>query len=164
MKRREFAKFYDKHFERIYKFVYFRVAGDKEKAEDYTQDIFVKALDAFERYDPSISGSAWIFTIARNHLINQSAKNRAQSGIEEVENSIRFSEDLREILTLQYDEKRLLEAIDALPKDEADLVRMKYLEGWKFKEISELTGSTSGALRVKATRVLKKLRTNLKQK
>ncbi|MDL1952556.1 RNA polymerase sigma factor [Candidatus Uhrbacteria bacterium UHB] len=164
MKRKEFARFYDKHFKRIYTFVYFRVGGHREKAEDYTQDIFLKALDAFDRYDPAISESAWIFTIARNHIINQAAKERPQTDLEAVENTIWDTEDWGANMEIAYDEKRLLAAIQMLPKDEADLIRLKYLEGWKFKDISELTDSTPGSLRVKAMRTLKKLKKALKQK
>lgn len=162
MKRKDFAGFYDKHVARIYKFVFFRVGGDKHKAEDLTQDIFVKALDAFDRYDPSVSESAWIYTIARNHIINTAAKERPQVDIEDVGH--RLYQDWEGLSERLYDEGRLLEAIQKLPKDEADLVQMKYLEGWKYKEIAAITNKTPGALRVQMSRILKKLRKILKQK
>lgn len=163
-KKKDFAKFYDMHFDRIYRFVYFRVGSNKELAEDLTQDVFVKALDAFERYDPNISTSAWIFTIARNHIINQMAKVRPQADIDDIENSIHVREEWGEKMEFDYDEKRLMAAIAQLPKDEADLIRLKYIDGWKFNEIAEWTNASSGSLRVKAMRVMKKLRTILKQK
>jgi RNA polymerase sigma-70 factor (ECF subfamily) len=162
MKRRDFAQFYEKHVGRIYKFVFFRVGGHREKAEDLTQDIFTKALDAFERYDPKISESAWIYTIARNHIINVAAKERPQIDIEDVEHKL--SNDWEGLAERIYDESRVIEAVRILPKDESDLVRLKYLEGWKYKEIAEMTNKSSGALRVQMSRILKKLRKNMKQK
>jgi RNA polymerase sigma-70 factor (ECF subfamily) len=162
MKRGEFTGFYEKHVGRIYKFVYFRVAGNREKAEDLTQDIFMKAFEAFERYDPKISASAWIYTIARNHIINMAAKDRPQTDIEEVE--FKVANDWEHLAERSFDEKRLLEALERLPTQEADLVRMKYLEGWKYKEIAEILGRNPGALRVQMSRVLKKLKAILKQK
>ena len=163
-KRQDFAKFYDEHFDKIYKFVYFRVRSHKQHAEDLTHDIFVKALGAFDRYDPTISRSAWIFTIARNHIINAAAKERPLTDIEDIENSWFVREEWGERMVIKHDEDRLMQAISELPKDEADLIRLKYLEGWKFDELSEILNAASGTLRVKATRVLKKLRTILKQK
>ncbi|OGL74122.1 hypothetical protein A3E39_03010 [Candidatus Uhrbacteria bacterium RIFCSPHIGHO2_12_FULL_60_25] len=164
MDKRDFTKFYDKHFKAIYKFVYFRVGGSRETAEDYTHDVFLKAFEAFERYDPKISGAAWIYTIARNHVINQAAKSRPQTDIADVEDALGDDRDWVATMELRHDQHRLLNAIRCLQKDEAELVRMKYLEGWKFEEIAEVMGRSSGALRVQAGRVLKKLKALLKQK
>jgi RNA polymerase sigma-70 factor (ECF subfamily) len=164
MDKHKFASFYDRHFKKIYRFVFFRVGGNKEHAEDLTHDIFVKALEAFDRYDPNISGSAWIYTIARNHIINQAAKNRPQTDLESVENSLWDSQDWESVMELQHDEGRLMQAMRQLPHDEANLIRMKYLEGWRYDEIAECLGRSSGALRVQSCRVLKKLKGILKQK
>ncbi len=162
MEKRHFPSFYDKHFKAIYKFVYFRVGANKELAEDLTQDVFLKALDAFERYDPKISGSAWIYTIARNHIINQAAKNRPQVDLEEIEDTDWDRQDWDAVMELRHDERRLLQAIDLLPCDEGNLIRMKYLEGWRYEEIAECLNRSAGGLRVQACRVLKKLKAILK--
>ena len=164
MKRKEFPKFYDTYADKIYKYVFFRVGGNKELAEDLTQDIFVKALDAFDRYDTSVSVSAWIYTIARNHIINTIQKQKPQVSLEDTEAEASLRRDWGSVLETSFDENRLLEALDRLEEDEALLVRMKYLEGWKYDEISEILGKSSGALRVQASRTLRKLRGILKQK
>jgi RNA polymerase sigma-70 factor (ECF subfamily) len=157
MEKHEFARFYKTHFERIYKFVYFRVGGRKEVAQDLTQDVFLKAFQAFDRYDPAISQSSWIYTIARNHVINHHAKTKPGVDLEEVEGSLSASVDMRETFAMNYEEKQLCEAMGKLPKEDADLVRMKYLEGWQFDELAEIIGKNSGALRVQARRAIKKL-------
>ncbi|MBD3251974.1 sigma-70 family RNA polymerase sigma factor [Candidatus Uhrbacteria bacterium] len=162
MKRRDFARFYEKHVDRIYKFVYFRVAGNRERAEDLTQDIFTKALKAFDRYDPKISESAWIYTIARNHIINEAAKTKEMTDLADVE--FKLASDWDEHAERSFDRNRVLTAIEDLPPDEADLVRLKYLEGWRYHEMAEITQKTSGALRVQMTRILKKLKEKLKHK
>lgn len=161
MEKHEFARFYKEYFERIYKFVYFRVAGNKELAQDLTQDVFMKAFQAFERYDPAISQSSWIYTIARNHVINQLAKTRPGVDLEEIEGSIFASADFREAYATNLEEKKLMEAIGTLPKEDGQLLRMKYLEGWTFDELADVFGKKSGALRVQARRGIKKLKTIL---
>jgi RNA polymerase sigma factor (sigma-70 family) len=164
MERRHFTAFYRANIKRVYRYIYFRVGGKKELAEDLTQDVFLKALQAFESYDPAISQTSWILTIARNHLINQLEKMRPQVSLEEVENVLSGSLDLFEDACLRHDEKRLLQAIQTLEEDDASLIRLKYLEGWQYEEIAEITGKTSGTLRVQAHRVLKQLKKALKQK
>ena len=162
MEKRYFEPFYHQHVERIYKFIYYRVGGNKELTQDLTQDVFLKAFEAFDRYDPVLSQVSWIYTIARNHIINQHAKMRPNVTLEDVEGTMLAAEDVRERFADQYDHKKLLVALMGLPLEEARLVQMKYLEGWSFDDLAEIFGKKSGALRVQAGRALKKLKLQLK--
>lgn len=164
MDRKHFPEFYRSNVKRVYRFLFYRVSGNKEMAEDLTQDVFVKALGAFERYDPAVSETSWILTIARNHLINQLQKQRPGVDLEEIENTIWDRVDWGEKMALNYDQKRLLHAIEQLPVEDVKLVRLKYLEGWPYEDIAQEIGKNAGALRVQAYRALKVLRKILKQK
>jgi RNA polymerase sigma-70 factor, ECF subfamily len=48
----------------------FRLVRDRERAEDLTQDTFIKVLNALDRYDPSYKFSSWIFKIAHNTALD----------------------------------------------------------------------------------------------
>lgn len=163
MAKVNFEAFYQANVKRIYAFVYFRVGCRKAMAEDLVQDIFLKAYEAYDRFDPSRGQSAWIYTIARNHVINVMTKERPHVDLEEVIDSRAVSEDGRERIALRDDERRLLDAIDALSPDDARLVRMKYLEGWKFEDLQETFGKSSGALRVQAGRALRRVKELMKK-
>jgi len=158
MERRRFESFYRTYLKRVYKFVYFRVGSDQKLAEDLTQDVFVKAFEAFDRYDPAISQSSWIYTIARNHVINHYAKTRPAITLDEIEGSVWGSKDGRDVLAQKQTDVRVLEALGSLGEDDARLVRLKYLEGWSFDELSDIFQKKSGALRVQAGRAMKRLK------
>ena len=162
MEKRHFTAFYHAYVDRIYKFVFYRVGADKNLAQDLTQDVFLKAYEAFERYDPTISESSWLYTIARNHVINQHAKSHPGVTLEDVEGTVWASEDGRARLSASHDEKKMLAALAKLPPEDAELIRMKYLEGWPFEELAVHFQKKSGALRVQARRALKKLKSCLK--
>lgn len=164
MERSAFPAFYREHVEKIYRFLLFRCGGSKEMAEDLTQDVFLKAFDAFERFDPEKSKSSWIFTIARNHLINQMQKLKQNVPLEDMENVLSNPVGATELLELSLNEKELSAAIEMLPSEDATLIRMKYLEGWAYDEIAEITGKSAGSLRIQSHRAMKTLRTNLKRK
>ena len=157
MDRRQFGTFYQAHIDRVFRFVLFRVAYDRERAQDLTQEIFLKAYQAFDRYDPARGAYAWIYTIARNHLYNAYAAHKATTTLEEAEGHVALAMDHVTEVQTREDEQRLLAAIDQLPKDDAELVRLKYLEGWSFEELATSLGKTAGALRVQAMRSLKRL-------
>ncbi|MBI4139018.1 sigma-70 family RNA polymerase sigma factor [Candidatus Uhrbacteria bacterium] len=162
MDKARFPQFYRKHLTPIYRFMYYRVGGNAELAQDLTQDVFLKALEAFERYDESVSTSSWIYTIARNHLITAMSKLRPQIDLEEIANTLGDGINWVERMATNDDERQLLRAMDELPPEDARLLREKHLEGWSYEEIGEREGKSPGALRVQAHRTLKRLRTILK--
>ncbi len=164
MEQKHFPDFYRSNVKRVYRFIFFRVRGKKEVAEDYTQDVFLKAYKAFDSFDPVISQASWIFTIARNHLINQFQKERPNIPLEDIEQTWWDRVDGVEKLAIRHDEKRLLQALTQLPDEDASLLRLKHLEGWSFEEIAQEQGKKPGALRVQAHRAIKALKAILKQK
>ena len=153
----EFKSFYQKHIDRVYRFVYFRVQNNVEVAEDLTSEIFMKALKAFEKYDPAKSESAWIMTIARNHLINYYRDRKESVDIDEMEYHLEGS-DAREDEVIKDDVFRLHEAMNRLKPSERKLLELKHLQGFRFKEIGEMLQKTPGACRIEAHRAMKKLK------
>jgi RNA polymerase sigma-70 factor (ECF subfamily) len=57
----------------------------------------------------------------------------------------------------QQKEFHMLQALEALPEDSREALRMRYVEGLPSKEIAERLGRTDGAVRVLLTRSLQKL-------
>ena len=164
MEMKHFPTFYRTNVKRIYRFLYFRLKGNKASAEDLTQDVFLKAYGAFESYDPRVSQSSWIFTIARNTLINHVKKQRPSANLEDIENTIWDREPWDERMTVKYDVDRLENALATLPEEDRQVVQLKHIEGWSFDEISQLVGKNAATLRVQSFRALKRLQAILKQK
>lgn len=156
--KNDFLAFYQAHVERIYKFVYFRVGSRKEVAEDLVQDIFIKAFQAFDRYDENKSVSAWIYTIARNTVINHHVKRKANVTLDEIEASPIVSADARKEELLHDDERHLVDALAKLDSEDARLIRMKHLEGWSYEDLADVFEKTPGTLRTQVSRVMKKLK------
>ncbi len=162
MDRRHFEAFYHTHVDHVFRFVLFRVGQDRERAKDLTQEIFLKAYQAFERYDPERGVRAWILTIARNYVYNAYAAQKETVALEEAEGHESLRVEYVHALQANEDERALLKALEQLPMQEAELVRQKYLEGWSFEELAKPFGKTAGALRIQAMRSLKRLQALLK--
>ena len=60
-----FEKLLKRYLKSVYNFIY-RLASDREVAEDLTQETFVKVWKNLRRFDQTKSFKVWIFTIAKN--------------------------------------------------------------------------------------------------
>ncbi len=154
--KREFSKFYKANITRIYRFVFFRVQN-QAVAEDLTSEIFMKALKAFDRYDVEKSKSAWLYAIARNHLYNYYRDKKDEIDIDLVAFDL-VGEDGEETMSKQSDENLLRRALNKLSTHEQRLVTMKHLEGYSYKEMSEILAKSQGSLKVATHRALNKLK------
>ena len=165
-KKREFEKFYQEHFDKVYRFIFFRSGGDKEAAEDLVSEVFMKALEHFDSYDEAVSKSAWIMTITRNHLFNHwrdTKKTHALPQADE-EGEGEFNSDS---FWLKLGIKKWQQDMDRqeangylakLEPEEAEIVTFHYLIGYNYAEIGAIKGMSEGAVKVAAHRAIKKLR------
>lgn len=167
--KKKFEQFYQDHFDKVYRFVFFRSGGDREKAEDLVSEIFMKALEHFDTYDKKVSSSAWIMTIARNHLINSWRDAKPTTPLPEDEDTEdeRINTDsfwLHSALAVWNKQNVRLEVRDllaSLSPDESEIVTFHYLLGYNYTEIAAIKKMTEGAVKVAAHRALKKLRSRL---
>src|SRR5207237_6122032 len=60
-----FEQIYDEYKTPIYNYVY-HLVGDREQADDLTQDTFLKAFRALPKMDANLKLSAWLYRIATN--------------------------------------------------------------------------------------------------
>lgn len=142
---------------------------NEEEVKGMVQDIFVKAYTKLDLFDNRAKFSTWIYSIALNYCRDY-AKNIRR-------NNSRFS-DLGEdfidgqasdfagpdvSLEQQETEGALLRAIEKLPPEQADPLLMKYRDGMSYKTISEQTGISVSALKVRVHRARHELKRNLEE-
>jgi RNA polymerase sigma-70 factor (ECF subfamily) len=156
MAKPDFDSFYRANLDRIYRFVSMRVP-DRATAEDLVSEIFIKALNAFDRYDETLSRSAWIYRIAHNHLANWYRDRKRNVDIDDVADFL-VGSDGRDLEGTTDDRAAVARVLSALDADEKRLVTMKYLEGYGYAEMAEIIGKGADALKMATHRAVKKMR------
>src|SRR6476469_10063276 len=74
---RAFSELVTRYQTRLLKFVY-RTIGDREKAEDLVQEVFIRVYRHLHRFDRSKKFSTWVYTIASN-LAKNELRNRSRN-------------------------------------------------------------------------------------
>ena len=154
-----FGELYTVHVTKIFRYVYYNV-HDKERTEDITQEVFLKAWKAIG----SCKGkektfSSWLYRIAHNLIIDKLRKSQKQISHEaELPDEIRDTSDRMEISLEQRD---LLKVIDILSPNQRQVILMKFIEDMDNQEIAETMGKSTGAIRILQMRALETLRKTL---
>ncbi len=156
MERKAYTKFYNHNLKRIYRYVYFRVGKNRAVAEDLVSDIFMKALEHFDGYDPVISESAWIYRIAHNKVLNYWRDTKPTADIDDPAMASSLTGiDERGRLNQKLDIESLL---GQLSEEERELVTLKYLSGYKYSTIAQALGKSADAVKVATHRAMQKLK------
>ena len=153
-----FGELYSIYLDRIYRYVFYQVR-DKMTAEDITEEVFIKAWKALA----SCKGkertfSSWLYRIARNQLIDSLRKRHGELPLQpEMTNGLIDRSQTEKAL----EQQEQLEALTYLPRNQRQVVILKFIEGFDNREISRIMSKSEGAIRVLQTRALATLRQRL---
>ncbi len=151
---------YERHFSEIYNYVYGQVLN-KERAEDLVSEIFIKAMEHYDGYDPEkASVRTWLTRIARNTVIDEFRKSaiRNHQSLDDEENVIEPSYEDEYGIWQEEDKREVAELLSKLKPDERELLSMIYFQNMKNEEIGNVLGINAKAVSERHRRLLKKCR------
>ena len=154
MNKREFTKLFHEHVDAVYRFAYWRV-GSEELAQDVTSIVFTKAWEKRESFDNQ-HPKAWLFTIARNTIIDSYRKKGEVPLSDDYE--VVVEDDTAERLDKESEKTRLLQALGSLSEELREIVHLRFIERASVQETAERTGKSEANVRVMQFRALQKLR------
>jgi RNA polymerase sigma-70 factor, ECF subfamily len=159
--REAFAALYRAYLPTVYKFLYYRLNGNKAMAEDMTGETFVRALRKIGDYN--VTGAdfgAWLVRIARNLIYDnaKSARHRLEQLSEKFpEASMGATETTEDEVVSGIEQGEVVRAIQHLSPDQRDVVTMRFLQGMEVSEVAEALGKKEGTIRTLQFRGLKSL-------
>jgi RNA polymerase sigma-70 factor, ECF subfamily len=153
-----FARLYQTYIDRIYRYVYFRVA-DENLAEDITAQIFLKVWEKLDSYQPGQSPfMAWIYRIAHNTVIDYYRTRKFSVSLENARPAeISHSDEVDEKLDFQFQSQKLSAALRDLTKEQRQVLVLKFVDGMSTTEIAKQLKKKTGAIRALQMRGLQGL-------
>lgn len=129
-------------------------------AEDIVQDFFIYFWEKKTYQNIAVNLRSYLFYSIRNNALLFLKKNNLISMEELSDSEINIVDSLQEEDELREKEKKALEALEKLPKQELAVVQAIILENKKYKEAAEELQISINTLKTHLSRALKRLRQN----
>lgn len=152
-----FGELYDLYFDKVYRFVYFRV-NHKETAEDLVSDTFIRAWGKLPEIASVNAFNGWIFQIARNLVIDYYRAKKPTLDLTELENVLEYEDNILDRANFGFRQQAFLSALKTLASDQQLVIKLKFLDDLDNAEIAQILGKTEGAIRVIQHRAIKELK------
>lgn len=157
------GELYDRYETKIYTYIYHRT-GDEALAEDFTAQVFLRMLESIrdqKAWHSSFSG--WLYRIAHNLVIDHYRRKGRQGTVDIDEAAPTASEkhDPEVTVAQSLDAERLRAAIRRLTDEQAEVVSLRFLEGYSISEVATMMDRTEGAIKALQYRAIATLRTLL---
>jgi len=158
-----FSAMVDRYQTRLLNFIN-RTIGDRERAEDLVQEVFIRVFRHLHRFDPTKKFSTWIYTIASN-LGKNELRNRSRNPLvlfqtikknwEADHRPLQFEDAAArpdDLYRKRYLKEAVEQCVGQLPVHHRAVFVLRELEGKSYAEIADITGCNLGTVKSRLNR------------
>ncbi|HEX5403095.1 MAG TPA: sigma-70 family RNA polymerase sigma factor [Pseudonocardiaceae bacterium] len=154
---------YDQHAVALWRYA-FRLTGDRSRAEDVVQETLLRAWQHPEVVeDIARSARAWLFTVARHIVIDESRSARFRSEARWQETAGAPESPGPDEVALALDRMLVGDAMVQLSAEHRAVVRRSYYQGWSTAQIAADLGIAEGTVKSRLHYALRALRQTLQE-
>lgn len=152
-----FAVLYRSCATHVYRYIYSRVS-DHPEAEDLTAQVFMVVLQRLDSFGGNQNFNAWLFTIARNKVVDAYRKRKNLIDLEKIVDLPQFEEDLLADESQLEQFRQLRIQLNKLSLEQQELLRLRFAANLRYGEIGNVLGKSEGAVKMSLHRLLDQLR------
>src|SRR5437588_3258955 len=160
---RAFTELVERYQTRLLNFIY-RTIGDRDRAEDLVQEVFIRVHRHLHRFDRSKKFSTWVYTIASN-LAKNELRNRSRNPLvlfqtmqgnnDEEDRPLQFEDTTSrpdDLFRRRHLRELVEDTVAKLPEHHRQVFVLRELEGKSYEEIAEITDCNLGTVKSRLNR------------
>jgi RNA polymerase sigma-70 factor (ECF subfamily) len=156
-----FGRVFDHYHGPVHRYIASRVRRPSD-AEDLTQLVFVKALEALPRYESrGIPFGGWLFRLARNTVIDHLRTRHEHAGLDAAIGHADADAGPDEVAVTRQAIETVGAALAALTDEQRDVIALRFFAGLSAREAAEAMGKQEGTVRGLQFRAIAALRREL---
>jgi RNA polymerase sigma-70 factor (ECF subfamily) len=156
-----FGMIFDHFHEPVYRYIASRVHRPAD-AEDLTQHVFVKALEALPRYEArGIPFGGWLFRLARNAVIDHIRTRHDHAELEAIVGWTHGDAGPEEVAAVRQELDAIGVALATLTEEQREAITLRFFAGLSAREAAEAMGKQEGTVRGLQFRAIASLRRQL---
>lgn len=153
---RAFAVLYDRYSPRMYRFFLRMLWRDAAKAEDFTQELFLKIIEKPHLFNPDRKFRTWFYTLATNLCKNEYRRPSPPEMV--LEEPDVWDDSLPEKMDRELFEQQLRHQIGQLSESHRQCFVLRYQEELSVAEIAEIVNCPEGTVKSRLHHAIKHLR------
>jgi len=161
-----FRKIYDRYYEKLY-YSCFGIVQNTQETEDIVIITLCKLFERHANFRSINQVESWLFLTARNNCIDTLRRRRIlmerHREIENISDQVSVFQAINDELDLLLQDK-ILQLIQELPRQSRQVIILRYLEGMKYKEISDRLNISPRTVENLLRYALERLRSRLTSK
>lgn len=155
-----FSELYDRYGKKLYGYFYRMLGQHSERAEDFTQELFLKIVEKSTSFDPEKRFSTWIYTIAANMVKNEYRTLSRRKPLPEINGH--YQESFAAGIDYEMFEKHLANALDTFGEEHRQCFILRYQEELSLKEIADILECPEGTVKSRLYYTIRKLSEKLR--
>ena len=156
-----FGRIFDIYHRPVYRFIVARTHSPAD-AEDLTQQVFLKALEALPRYEArGIPFGGWLFRLARNTVIDHARTHREHADLDTVMERAGKEQEPGAGIVAREETAAIGQALAALTDEQREAIELRFFAGLSAREAAVVMDRQEGTVRGLQFRAIAALRRNL---
>ena len=143
---------------RLYRYIFLKVQN-RQLAEDISEMVFLRALEAIDKYEMrGLPFSSWLFRIAHNLIIDHLRKNKGDRELPLEDVSLPSRDDPAATAEKGIALEQVRGAMKQLTKIQQEVVEMRFAAELNIAEIAKIMGKSEGAIKALQHSAIQSLR------
>lgn len=158
-----FKRLYTEYQQDVFQFLIYMVRN-RDTAEDLLQEVFIKVMNSYHRFEGKSSEKTWLFSIAKNVTVDyfrkqKTIRKRVMEHFDWGERELSGGGPLPDEIAEQSEQvKKLYACLDNCTTDQKMVIITRYIQDLNISETAEVLGWTEGKVKTTQHRAIKKLK------